>query len=456
MVRYLAVFLALVACFPTAAQSTDSLEHREFELAPVAPTRPALKYQLVYDDLADLLPGNAAILYLDAILLMGSDARAKIDRAQEADTKGDSKAFNSLADELELHSVMQELELAARRTECDWQPPYRELGAFTLLPHLEPLAKGIGRFLWVRSKRQINSGKIEESLKTIRIGYELSNDVGREPVVVSGLVSLAIAGQMNDCIAELMSHPDAPNLYWALREIHPRQLIFRHALDGERAWIVTSAPHLMKLRSGALLSADEWRELIEYAWSIHESSPAEGLTRPDPIDSANAETLRQARSAYADAHQMTAADVAELEPIVVLGDFYYRQYQELFDEQYKLRGLPYPILLTLMRDLTERSEPLFREQPGNPFRVFGMEKVVERFARSDRELAALVAVESLRSYAAEHDGRLPEKLSDVVATPVPDNPATGKPFEYHLHGETATLGDTEFEPALKYTVKTRK
>jgi hypothetical protein len=32
---------------------------------------------LLFDDLADRMPGNAAILYLDAILLMGPEAKKK-------------------------------------------------------------------------------------------------------------------------------------------------------------------------------------------------------------------------------------------------------------------------------------------------------------------------------------------------------------------------------------------
>jgi hypothetical protein len=85
-----------------------------------------------------------------------------------------------------------------------------------------------------------------------------------------------------------------------------------------------------------------------------------------------------------------------------------------------------------------------------------MIKVVESFARSDRELAALTAVEALRSYAADHDGQLPAKLADVTETPVPENPATGEPFEYQLENGKATLSDSKFEPKLTYTVTIRK
>jgi hypothetical protein len=128
----------------------------------------------------------------------------------------------------------------------------------------------------------------------------------------------------------------------------------------------------------------------------------------------------------------------------------------LFDEQFKLRTLPYHELLPRVKDQTAVVDRLREEQPGNPFQVYGFEPTVRRFAQADRQLAALTAVEALRSYAAANNGRLPAALDDVSDTPVPINPATGRPFEYQLDGATATLSDTQFEPTLKYVVRIRK
>ena len=50
-------------------------------------------------------------------------------------------------------------------------------------------------------------------------------------------------------------------------------------------------------------------------------------------------------------------------------------------------------------------------------------------------------VEALRLYAAEHDGTLPAKLSDITV-PLPDDPFTGKPFRYEVAGNTAHLRGT--------------
>src|SRR6266568_2980524 len=60
-------------------------------------------------------------------------------------------------------------------------------------------------------------------------------------------------------------------------------------------------------------------------------------------------------------------------------------------------------------------------------------KVLAADIRLDRQLAMLRVIEAVRLYAAEHDGQLPEKLSDVgERVSLPADPATAKPFDYTL------------------------
>jgi len=59
-------------------------------------------------------------------------------------------------------------------------------------------------------------------------------------------------------------------------------------------------------------------------------------------------------------------------------------------------------------------------------------------ARTDQRLALLRTVEALRLYAADHDGRWPDKLDDLTV-PAPIDPVTGKPFNYKLSEQTATI-----------------
>jgi hypothetical protein len=459
MTRFLALVLfTLGAVAAGQAQPPEKPDTRSFELTAVEPPKPALKYQLLFHDAADRLNGNAAILYLDAILMMGPDAKENGANAIEAYHAEDLTTFNSLAEKLDMPVVLDELELAGRREICDWDAPFRERGAYTYLPHLEPIAHGLTQLIQVKALRQIEQGKTADALLTLRLGYEMSDKVGRDPTLVSSLVSLRIMSQMNEALARLMSRPESPNLYWALSGIPARQATFRHAMDTERSFVALSMPSLLKLRNGGELSAPEWRQLFRDIWQIIDGGTADADRKPHPdaVESASAETLQLAREEYAQSHQLAAAHVAKVDPIVVLGNYYYQQFVVLFDEQYKLRTLPYHELLPRAKDLTATVDRIREEQPGNPFQVYGFEPTTRRFAFADRQLAALTAVEALRSYAAANGGKLPQRLSDVTETPVPKNPATGKSFEYRIDGEKATLSDTQFEPELRYVVEMRR
>src|SRR5215218_7197163 len=100
-----AVVLTLLGTPMQAAESAaDRANKQSFELTPTGPTQPALKYQFMFDDLADRLPGNAAILYLDSVLLLGQPSREKIQQAVDI-RESDKEQFAKLADSLDLPSV---------------------------------------------------------------------------------------------------------------------------------------------------------------------------------------------------------------------------------------------------------------------------------------------------------------------------------------------------------------
>jgi hypothetical protein len=64
-------------------------------------------------------------------------------------------------------------------------------------------------------------------------------------------------------------------------------------------------------------------------------------------------------------------------------------------------------------------------------------------------------------YAAAHEGKLPDRLSDVTEVPLPHDPGTGKPFVYSREGDTATLvSEVPDDPlpnnGVRYRVTIRK
>ena len=48
-------------------------------------------------------------------------------------------------------------------------------------------------------------------------------------------------------------------------------------------------------------------------------------------------------------------------------------------------------------------------------------------------------MEAIRLYMASHDGQLPNSLGSITEVPIPDDPATGKPFDYKIDGQNAVL-----------------
>ena len=75
------------------------------------------------------------------------------------------------------------------------------------------------------------------------------------------------------------------------------------------------------------------------------------------------EVMRQARVDYTEAHHVTPEVAANIDPIIVIGEFYFHQYDLACDEMYKLLGLPYPILLQKSGEYEQYVIKLKREQP---------------------------------------------------------------------------------------------
>jgi hypothetical protein len=115
-------------------------------------------------------------------------------------------------------------------------------------------------------------------------------------------------------------------------------------------------------------------------------------------------------------------------------------YHELRDEVFKAAYLPFPEGRTLSAEAEKRLKSAPDTQAADLARMFlpAIPKVRLAQVRLERKLAALRAIETLRMHAAQ-SGKLPDKLDRVTIVPVPNDPGTGKPFEYRLEGKTATL-----------------
>jgi hypothetical protein len=456
----------LLHCFLVAAAFGQGQggDIQTFELNPASPPVPALKYRLLIDP-NEKRPGNAAVFYMRAALLSSQAHADLVDKAVDAHNSRNQAEFEKLAGQLSGTRVtFDELQMAAERAKCDWNTGLEERGFRALLPELNSM-RNLANALSIQAAYQMERGSIDDSVATIRVMYEMGQNVAQGPILVSGLVGVGITRLADTRLIELMGRSDSPNLYWALaglpRPIHD----LRVSMRSERKGLPAMFPLLAKARSQEL-SALEWRQTMndvsqEVAAALFPNKATAKRDFEEDLKPGGSAllVLPAAQTHYAQSRKMSADDVALLDSATVVAVYYFDQFQQLSDDIEKPLRLPYPQMLKSLKDMEGELEQMRAAAPANPFLpvIPSIDRAAETFARADREVAALTAVEALRSYAASHDGKLPEHLEDVTDTPVPVDPCTGQPFEYKLANETAVLSSRP--PAadrLEYTIRIRK
>jgi hypothetical protein len=263
---------------------------------------------------------------------------------------------------------------------------------------------------------------------------------------------------------EVMNQPDSPNLYWALASLpHP---IFSLAanMDGERTFITATFPELNDKNTDNL-SADDWRRVFKGMADItHMPGPPQAASlTPWENDQTVADEVKsqlpQAQDQYVKRHGMPAADVEKLDPYKVVCTFWYQEYVDQLDAEEALLTLPYPVMIPKLSELDARVLQIRRNEPVNVFlgMIPSIQKAALTYAKAERTRAAMTDVEAIRSFAAAHQGKLPDALEQITDTPPLENPRTGKAFDYKVDGDKATISDAGPDGfPLTYTVRIRK
>jgi hypothetical protein len=451
---------AAVLCLARTSFGQTQADTRTFELAAVAPATPALKYELLFG-FGDRRAGNAALQYMTAQELLNDVFLKEIDDTDDAYAHK-SANFRELAEKMARpNGIYGLLELGGRCEDCDWGAPIREVGMYTLLPYLQQ-ENHLAKMLELRAALQAQDGKTEDALQTIRVGFELGRKVGHAPALICGLVGVNIARLMNEALTEVMNRPESPNLYWALASM-PRQLVsFPDCVEAEGTSLAVSIPVLGTKKLDAV-SADDWHaalnRLVEIMPAASGQSGRQPWENPQAVADEVGRDLAKARADYSQRYGLPADQVAGLDSFKVVCTFWYQQYVDAMEEQRAMATMPYAIQIPLMKAAEDRYAQELKEESANPFLVLigsAFTRAAATFWRGDRMRAALTDVEAIRSYAAGHDGALPAQLTDIKDTPALDNPLTGKPFDYRVDGENATLWDSEADFPLSYTVRIRK
>jgi hypothetical protein len=448
LLRALAGVTVLVAVSaPAAAQVPQPGEPVQLVLHPAALPEPSLKYPLL-PLRSELVPGNAAALYYRAEALLVGDTPLRED-VQE--THWDhwflmplgEVPLDRVGDGLsEARLLVHEVELAARHRNCDWGLEGRPEGPGGLSPDL----RGFGRvavLLGVRARSEVAGKHYPEALHTLQSGYALAHHLGQGPSFNHLLVAEVVVNLMNHELEEFVQQPEAPNLFWSLAAL-PRPFFDPSTAAEEEATLLERAWPWLKPLDDRPLTADEVGAIRE---SIRKKLAEAAPSAAEMERAVAAEYPQAKRSLLARGH--TERQLEAMPPVQVVALDATGQYRRARQEYVKWFRVPAGWLMSGYPEAARRySEARTRldrvvfagllrvQQVGDPG---ALEKAYTAIDMADRQLAALRCVEALRLYAAGHDGRLPAHLADVTEVPVPNDPVTGRPFEYEAQADTARL-----------------
>jgi hypothetical protein len=451
---------------------------KELALSPAAAPVPALKYRLLPSS-AELNPGDAAPIYLrlhgkeDAPMQplwqqIGEKVPKWLDLPLDQFPAAEAGGFVEV-----WRRRLTQLEFGTRRRTCDWNytlPEERPHAVEILLPDAQEMRQW-GRVLALKVRVEFAEKKYDEAVHTLETGIAFARHVGGGPFLMNGLVGAAIANQMLAEAAELIAQPGAPNLYWALTAL-PRPLInFRDQAETEQKMLEYLIPELSEAELARPRETVEWAPYLarmhagfkkwghSFSWGGEEepymkSIPGWTLAR------LKAESLPAARDYLKASRGLNDEQLAKMSEDQLVALYVAGRYRELTDEVSKAAYLP-------VRDAIPQlaaAEQRLRALESSPLAMAlshlrAIRNVQTGAVWPDRQVATLRVIEALRMYAAAHGGKLPESLDQVTEVPVPDDPATGKPFIYRRAGDGAILHGPRVElrkPWTTYRITIRR
>jgi hypothetical protein len=446
---------------------------RSLSVSPQRAPVPALRYRLSPLS-TELKEGNAVPIYLRLVHEQNDAARRYWSETP--------KPWNRLpVDQMPLDEArkflrqrryfLQQFELGARRRTADWSYTLDTGDPIGLLLPDVQWMRNYAPMLILQVRVALADGDFPAAAHHLETGFAFSRQVAEGPTFINRLVGIALGWQFAGTVTDFIERLGAPNLYWALATL-PRPLIdLRAAQDWEYGMLEQVFPDLGDLNRER--TAEQWDSVLRRVRTAAQRLVAQDkelkeslrlLKNTAPSDpAAKSPDFPKARTFVARTRGLPDAKVQALPPAQVLVLYLAGTYHEYRDQLYRASYLPY----SQARALWEGWEKQLRGAPTSEGQWLAhvllpaLPRVFSAQARLERHLAALRLIEALRMYAAAHAGQLPDKLNDVTEVPLPNDPGTGRPFEYSRHGTTATLvsqvpGDPLPNNGLRYRVSIRK
>jgi hypothetical protein len=332
-------------------------------------------------------------------------------------------------------SALSQADWAARLDNPDWQIllKLKADGFNLLLPDVQHL-RTLARALQVRFRAEVALSHFDDAIRTAKTMFAISHHLGTHPSLIGNLVGIAIANIAIEPLEEMLRQPGCPSLYWALTSLPGHLVPLEMGLAGERVMVLAE---LRDLDDSAPMTAPRLESFVAHLDML--------LKDEEVVKAAkgvrawlNAQVKDEAKVAAARRRLVDSGLPEErlrsFPPLQVILLDEKREEEVRYDDSIKTITLPF----WQAEALAARS-PKSKQQFLLADALVPATSAVRRAQqRLDQRLALLRSVEALRLYAAEHDGKLPAKLSEIVV-PTPDDPVTGKPFRYELIGSTAHL-----------------
>lgn len=440
----------------------------KLELSPAAEPSPALKYTLL-PPVEQRQPGNAAPRYYRAMILHLETMSNQTAEARREHTDAMNKLLEqplanfdlSLSQRLfpESSGVMSELRAGVLREKCDWSLQLQTLEGLEvlgfLLPDLQQM-RGMNRFVTIDARRQIVQKNWDKAIEDLQSGYQIGIHCNEEPILICNLVGIACASQMNNVVEQMCGQPDSPNLYWALAMLPRESWSMQRSIDVERDLVFRIFPYLRDAET-AERSAEEWQRLFDRSMKdLYKFNLVSGMQGPGhsmegweaqlqmsamvaiTYNAAKADLIKSGMD-KAKVEKMPVGQVAAIQTA--------RSYRHISSEMLKWNYLPFDKVGDRQQELGQklRDEGYLGSGPSakDPMRVCSlllpsMESVRQAEVRFQQQIAGLQVIEAIRMHLAAK-GKLPKKLEQIEVVPVPDNPATGKPFPYSIRDGVAEL-----------------
>jgi len=440
---------------PWQAAEAQSPEVTEIVIHPARVPRPALDYRLL-PRLSDQVPGVAAPLYAQAFLAIQA---GKVDDKTWLKMRSDwinemsleelpkDEAATALG---KMEAVLRCVDQAARRPRFGLELPPQDYEPILSIGRSQALAfREVARLLRLRIRLQILDGDVEGAVRTLQTGYAVARHCAEQPTMLNGLVGVALTGIMNHSLRELIQSPDAPNLYWAITALPDPLIDFGPALDFESTVLESMFPEFDQLKAAGA-TPERWRGLLEKMVDTghravaandlvnkRETANGRSVTKAIGIDVLIEKGLPVARRILL-AAGASEADIEAMSPAETAVRAVFEEHRNQCEELAKLHRVPYwqakreieRIVDQVRRLLEETGLPQEAGRLTLALPAYGLQHYRASVTRTQRYVAGLRVVEAIRLYAAEHNGKLPQRLEDIREVPIPVNPMTGKLFKY--------------------------